>query len=44
MQVASICNPSPSVIRAEPVKIEWNDNLPVFAKEEFLRAVGDEYG
>jgi len=31
-------------IRAEPVKIEWNPNLPVFAKGEFLSAVGDEYG
>jgi FemAB family len=31
-------------IRAEPIKIEWAPSLPVFAKEEFLRAVGDEYG
>jgi hypothetical protein len=31
-------------IRAEPIKIQWDPSLPVFAKEEFLRAVGDEYG
>jgi len=31
-------------IRAEPVEIRWNPNLPVFAKEDFLRAVGNEYG
>jgi hypothetical protein len=31
-------------IRAEPIKINWDPNLPVFAKEEFLSAVGDEYG
>jgi hypothetical protein len=29
---------------AEPVKIEWDPSLPVFAKEEFLGAVSDEYG
>ncbi|HOQ59912.1 MAG TPA: GNAT family N-acetyltransferase [Vicinamibacterales bacterium] len=27
-----------------PIEIRWNPELPVFAKEEFLRAVGDEYG
>jgi hypothetical protein len=31
-------------IKAEPVPIQWSQSLPVFAKEEFLRAVGDEYG
>jgi hypothetical protein len=31
-------------IRAEPIKIQWDPSLPVFAKEEFLSAVGDEYG
>jgi hypothetical protein len=31
-------------IRAEPIKVQWDPSLPVFAKEEFLRAVGDEYG
>jgi hypothetical protein len=35
---------SQCVIRAEPVKIEWDPSMPVFAKEEFLSAVGDEYG
>jgi hypothetical protein len=35
---------SPEVIRAEPIKIKWDSSLPIFAKEEFLRAVGDEYG
>jgi Acetyltransferase (GNAT) domain len=34
----------PRAIKAEPVKIQWDPSLPVFAKEEFLRAVGDEYG
>ena len=37
--VASQCT-----IRAEPIKIQWDPSLPVFAKEEFLSAVGDEYG
>jgi hypothetical protein len=37
--VASHC-----AIRAEPIKIQWDPSLPVFAKEEFLSAVGDEYG
>lgn len=31
-------------ISARPIKIEWNPSLPIFAKEEFLKAVGDEYG
>ena len=35
---------SSCAITAEPIKIQWDPNLPVFAKEEFLRAVGDEYG
>jgi hypothetical protein len=26
------------------MKLPWDPGLPVFAKEEFLRAVGDEYG
>jgi hypothetical protein len=34
----------PGVIRAEPIKIQWNPRMPVFAKEKFLSAVGDEYG
>ena len=31
-------------MRVEPVKIAWHAGLPVFAKESFLRAVGDAYG
>jgi hypothetical protein len=31
-------------IAAEPVSIQWDSSLSVFAKEEFLKAVGDEYG
>lgn len=31
-------------VRAEPIKIQWDPSLPIFAKEEFLRATGDEYG
>jgi hypothetical protein len=31
-------------ISAKPIAIEWDPSLPVFAKEEFLRAAGDEYG
>jgi hypothetical protein len=48
MQPVSNCVPhavlSQSVIRAEPIKLQWDPSLPVFAKEEFLKAVGDEYG
>lgn len=33
-----------SDIVAEPVPIQWDETMPVFAKEEFLRAVGDRYG
>jgi FemAB family len=47
MQSISNCEPpvlSPCAIRAEPIKMQWDPSLPVFAKEEFLRAVGDEYG
>lgn len=32
------------VIKAQRIDIRWNEDMPVFAKEEFLRAVGDEYG
>lgn len=35
---------SSGVIRAEPIKIQWDPSLPIFAKEDFLSAVGDEYG
>jgi hypothetical protein len=33
-----------STLKAEPIKIQWDSSLPVFAKEEFLGAVADEYG
>jgi len=29
---------------AQPVKIEYRPDLPIFASERFLKAVGDEYG
>ncbi len=48
MECVSNCVSPPDVphctITAEPVDIRWDPSLPVFAKEEFLRAVGDEYG
>jgi len=48
MQSASNCVPLPSArvaaIRAEPIEIQWDQSLPVFAKQEFLSAMGDEYG
>jgi hypothetical protein len=31
-------------MQVRPVQIEWHAGLPVFAKETFLRAVGEEYG
>ena len=31
-------------MQAVPIPIEWSTRFPVFASEEFLRAVGDEYG
>jgi hypothetical protein len=31
-------------IRAIPVGIDWNPGLSIFASEQFLKAVGDEYG
>ena len=31
-------------IKSESIQIQWDPGLPVFAKEEFLGAVGDEYG
>lgn len=27
-----------------PIEINWNPELPIFASESFLKAVGDEYG
>lgn len=32
------------MIVASPMEIQWSPSLPVFAKQEFLRAVGDDYG
>lgn len=32
------------MIRAVPIPVEWRPDLPVFASETFLRAVGDDYG
>ena len=31
-------------MKAKPVEIMWNPGLPIFARESFLKAVGDEYG
>jgi len=27
-----------------PIKIDWHQDLSIFASENFLKAVGDEYG
>ena len=35
---------SNTTISARPVPIQWDQGMPVFAKEEYLKAVGDEYG
>jgi hypothetical protein len=29
---------------AKPIAIDWDPSLPVFAKESFLKSVGEEYG
>ncbi|MGA2531526.1 MAG: peptidoglycan bridge formation glycyltransferase FemA/FemB family protein [Candidatus Aminicenantales bacterium] len=31
-------------MRVQPVEINWHPELPIFAKESFLKAVSDEYG
>jgi hypothetical protein len=31
-------------MKATPIEINWNPDLPIFAREEFLKAVSDEYG
>ncbi|MCM8782023.1 MAG: peptidoglycan bridge formation glycyltransferase FemA/FemB family protein [Candidatus Omnitrophica bacterium] len=31
-------------MKVYPIEIKWNPDMPVFARENFLRAVGDEYG
>jgi hypothetical protein len=33
-----------NTMKAKPVEINWHPGLPIFARESFLRAVGDEYG
>ncbi len=35
---------APVSITVRPIDIRWEPNLPVFAKPEFLQAVGDSYG
>ena len=40
----AVTTPARRAIAAEPVGIDWTPNLPIFAKGEFLKAVGDEYG
>lgn len=31
-------------MKAKPVEINWHPGLPIFARESFLKAVGDQYG
>lgn len=31
-------------MRVQQVEIDWRPDLPIFAKESFLKSVGDEYG
>ena len=31
-------------MNAKPIEINWHPGLPIFARESFLKAVGDEYG
>ena len=31
-------------MRVQPVEINWHPELPIFAKESFLKAISDEYG
>src|SRR5262249_29535885 len=31
-------------ITTRPIEVRWDPNKPIFAKPEFLQAVGDEYG
>ena len=33
-----------AALRVAPVEIAWHCGLPIFARESFLEAVGDEYG
>jgi len=34
----------PMTLKAEPVEINWNSGLPIFASEAFLKTVANEYG
>jgi hypothetical protein len=31
-------------MKAKPIEINWHTGLPIFARESFLKAVGDQYG
>jgi len=31
-------------MKAKPIGIDWHPGLPIFARESFLKAVGDKYG
>jgi hypothetical protein len=31
-------------MKAFPIEINWNPDLPIFAREQFLKAVSDDYG
>ncbi len=31
-------------MKAEPIPIEWNPDLPIFASEPFLKTMGDDHG
>ena len=33
-----------SPLKAKPIPIEWNADLPIFAADRFLKSVGDSYG
>ena len=33
-----------SPLKAKPIPIDWNNNLPIFAADRFLKSVGDYYG
>ena len=33
-----------AILKAEPIPINWNPDLSIFASEPFLKSVGDDYG
>jgi len=33
-----------NMMRAAPIEINWHPDLPIFAKESFLKAISDECG